>query len=1098
MKTQLTHTCLFLRTKIYLAIVIFSSQGLFAATYTVTNNANTGAGSLRQAITDANANAGIDNIYFNIATTTVTGRTIQPTTALPTITEGVIIDGTTQPTGAAFGVSNAKIIIDGSTSAGTALTVTASNFELYGVWINDYNTYGVYLNGDATDNAIIGTTNKGNVLSGNIGRALFANGSDNLIIQSNIIGLDTNGTAAESFSDRGIYLDNSCYDVLIGGATSDLRNYISGNVFSGVYVYGSADSVVIIGNYIGTSYNGSADLGNGDDGIAIQSGCSRIYVGGEAAGEENIISGNNDNGIRIEADRVVVRGNIIGLDATGAVDIGNTDDGIYIASGADYSEIGSSNAGGGNVISGNNSDGVECHGKRTIFYGNIVGLDISGTVDLGNTWRGILIQDAADSTIVGGAGTYQRNISSGNNNDGIRVEAEHCTIQNNYLGTDITGALDIGNSYRGIYSDAGDSNLIGGNRLLGEGNLISGNGNGEDGITLLTSADYNVIKGNIIGLNAAGTAGISNDVDAIYVGAVNHVTIGGSGAGEGNILSGNVNSGSDGIHLAGTFAATVIGNYIGTDVTGTVDLGNGYRGIFTSGTDSMYVEGNVISGNNWQGIWIESGTNAQVYDNYIGTNAAGTAALGNSRDGIYVEDDSYNITIGASGMGNVVSGNGRPGIYVAGDTVTIKGNYIGVNATATAAIGNTENGIETTTAAHLLVIGGSAVGEGNVISGNGQRGILFYQTDTVVVQGNYIGTNSSGADLGNTLTGITVQAFTTDSCVEYQIGGTGAGEGNTIAYNGGYGILMENGWSNVGFVQRVTVSRNSFFCNSSAGVDLIEGSNSNALTPAITTQTTTNIAGNGVSANAIVELFAYDDGCNQCEGKTYIASTTANGAGSWSFAGSFSGQYVLTSTTTNGATSEFSSCTIDLPIELLDFTAAKDRNNVRLDWSTASELNNSHFVIQRSKDGNSYDDVTVVKGVGNSQQIILYTSYDKNPYSGISYYRLLQEDYDGTQTYFDPVKMDMGYIKTIRLSDNMINDNQNTKIIVEGYEMGDPIQLTIYNYLGAALDFIQFTSGGPDKQQFNLSLSELSSGSYFIRAITEEGMLSLPFYVAGR
>src|SRR5436309_1602908 len=100
-----------MKVKLPIAFAVCFLFGLnaIANTYIVSSNADNGAGTFRQAITDANTNAGLDSIKFNLADSSVVGRTITLTTILPSITEVVIIDGTSQSYGAKFGISFAKI-----------------------------------------------------------------------------------------------------------------------------------------------------------------------------------------------------------------------------------------------------------------------------------------------------------------------------------------------------------------------------------------------------------------------------------------------------------------------------------------------------------------------------------------------------------------------------------------------------------------------------------------------------------------------------------------------------------------------------------------------------------------------------------------------------------------------------------------------------------------------------------------------------------------------------------------------------------------------------------------------------------------------------
>ena len=147
---------------------------------------------------------------------------------------------------------------------------------------------------------------------------------------------------------------------------------------------------LIQGNFLGTSANGTADLGNTSNGVEIQSPSNTI--GGTSAADRNIISGNDAQGIRIitsGATGNVVRGNYIGTDVTGTVDLGNTVDGLQINSSATGNTIGGSNAGAGNVISGNNNIGIKIVTSGNTIQGNHIGTNAAGTASLGNTFTGL-------------------------------------------------------------------------------------------------------------------------------------------------------------------------------------------------------------------------------------------------------------------------------------------------------------------------------------------------------------------------------------------------------------------------------------------------------------------------------------------------------------------------------------------------------------------------------------------------------------------------------------------------------------------------------------------------------------------------------------
>ncbi|HEU5236976.1 MAG TPA: hypothetical protein VFU37_07530, partial [Pyrinomonadaceae bacterium] len=272
---------------------------------------------------------------------------------------------------------------------------------------------------------------------------------------------------------------------------------------------------------------------------------------------------------------------------------------------------------------------------------------------------------------------------------------------------------------------------INGNNVLGNGFFLTAGSssiksliiNHFDGSGIILAGDGNTVVGNYIGTNAAGTAAVANTGDGILIGSSNNI-IGGSGSNR-NVISGN---GSEGIGISGPAANgnSVRGNYIGTNAAGTAAIANGSFGIrvFTNNNEiGGAFSGNVISGNG-RGVSLESsGTGNIVSGNFIGTNATGTGAIGN-QEGISI--GGANNTIGGlvAGTRNIISGNVGNGITLTGNQATgnfIQGNYIGTNPSGTAAVANGSYGIRIMTCTNNL-IGGTTAAARNVISGNG-RGV---------------------------------------------------------------------------------------------------------------------------------------------------------------------------------------------------------------------------------------------------------------------------------------------------------------------------------------------------------------------------------------
>jgi len=225
-----------------------------------------------------------------------------------------------------------------------------------------------------------------------------------------------------------------------------------------------------------------------------------------------------------------------------------------------------------------------------------------------------------------------------------------------------------------------------------------------------------------------------------------------------------VNWGQSGIFVDGGTQFRLLGSFVGVDPSGTTAAAN-QNGIVMEGGHSHRVggsgagEGNVISGNQRSGVGLTRTGYAQVYGNRIGTNANGTAALANY-DGARLEDtDRARIGGAAAGEGNVISGNGRHGVRIVGEESAynkVFGNHIGVSADGATALGNRGSGVSLMHG-HHNEIGGTDPGRGNTISGNTSHGIHIVSGVLNTVAGNDVG--PSGPYLhGNGVHGVFLNA----------------------------------------------------------------------------------------------------------------------------------------------------------------------------------------------------------------------------------------------------------------------------------------------------------------------------------------------------
>ncbi|WP_165440767.1 DUF4347 domain-containing protein, partial [Rubripirellula amarantea] len=388
---------------------------------------------------------------------------------------------------------------------------------------------------------------------------------------------------------------------------------------------------------------------------------------------------------------------------------------------------------------------------------------------------------------------------------------------------------------------------------------------------------------------------------------------------------------------------TIVGNYIGTDVTGHNAVGNNEDGIWLKdGATNNTIGGvddasrNVISGNVRSGILIEgSGSTGNfVLGNYIGVDVEGDDILSNSLTGVRINGGANSNTIGAVGAGNVISGN-QVGIviYDSGtDDNVVVANWIGTDKTETStSIGNFSQGIQIGNGADNNTIGGSAAGEGNVIADSGSVGIEILGSGTSgnVIVGNYIGTDSTNtASLGNAGEGILIRNGASNNT----IGGRLAGEGNTITNSGGSGILVQTNTSvgntlvgnliggNGGLeiaLQDSSVSTNDANDSDSGPNDLL---NYPVLAYAAVMGSDLNVQGTlhtNPSSTFTIDFYASSvaDGSGHGDTQIYLGSTTvttdSSGNGSFDITltgvGVTVGQFLsATSTNAAGSTSELS------------------------------------------------------------------------------------------------------------------------------------------------------------------------------------------------
>jgi uncharacterized repeat protein (TIGR01451 family) len=478
---------------------------LYSATFTVVNTNASGAGSLQQAILDANANGGADTITFNIPGGPLT---ISPAGPLPNLIDSVTIDGSTQP-----GFSNHPIVEISGASAGlnaNGFRIATSNCVVRALAIERFNGDGIQItNGMSSrvEGCYIGVAPDGFTRRGNGGAGVRMAG----------VAFGVRTTSANT----------------IGGEAAAAHNLISAN-FYGVWMSETTDNV-ILGNIIGTDATGSLDIGNTNMGIFCYYGANQNVIGGTNSASRNLISGNGEDpylyagdGIRIDSSSSnSVYGNYIGVDATGTYAIPNSEHGVNIQFGY-FNLIGGRASGQSNLISGNVVHGVNLGGfgkgraslnylgtppplpQGNIIQGNLIGSDVTGQLAIPNQRDGVFIA-GMQGNLVGGYLAGERNVISGNLNHGVEIisyNTQSNQVAGNFIGTTLSGGLPLGNGEDGVNINASE-NMVGGTNV-GAGNIIAFNAN--SGVVISYNLN-NAILGNSIYANT----NLGIDLQADYV-----------------------------------------------------------------------------------------------------------------------------------------------------------------------------------------------------------------------------------------------------------------------------------------------------------------------------------------------------------------------------------------------------------------------------------------------------------------------------------------------------------------------------------------------------------------------------------------------------
>ncbi len=422
-------------------LFVLAAAPASAAEIPVFNANSSGAGSLRAAINTAEDLAGHDTIVFDIPVGNL--QPIVLNTPLPEIHDSVTIDGYSQ---------DGAVLATETTAADPAIVIDASNV-----------TQGLDIEGDEIEV-------RGLTVRNSNGDGIVVAGADN-VIAGNHIGTNSAGTIVQANAGYGVEIIGG-QNNLIGGPEPKDRNVISGNTLGNVRAE-EGDGQRVEGNYLGTDSTGTAGLGGGD-GVLLDTDDNVVV--------DNVVSFNL-TGVNVKGDDNTVQDNRIGTDGGGTADLGNLG-GVNVT--GDGNEI------VGNVVSGNLFDGITVRDPATgnEVRDNLVGTDALGTTPISN-FGGISLLDSPDNTVEG-------NVISGNQADGVRISGEASdsnVVEDNSIGTDAGGTRDLGNGQSGVEIVEGDQNRIGKKLRRSASNVIANNGS--DGVTV-TSGIGNAIVGNSI------------------------------------------------------------------------------------------------------------------------------------------------------------------------------------------------------------------------------------------------------------------------------------------------------------------------------------------------------------------------------------------------------------------------------------------------------------------------------------------------------------------------------------------------------------------------------------------------------------------------
>ena len=572
--------------------------------FIVSNLNDSGSGSLRWAIDQANTNHGFDNIRFQPS---LAGGTLVLRSSLSEIKDKVAIQGLVSNQNAP------QVAIDFNSQKGLKFSGSSAN----------------------------GSSIKGLALLKASGDGLTLDAS-NISVQNNYIGIKLDGITGNGNTGNGILITNKSTGNLIGtldpltGAdlAKQVSNVISSNFANGILVQGSSSNR-IANNRIGTSADGKRDLGNKSNGICLSQKALNNIIGGSynsgnsptknqfaRPGQGNLISGNGGAGVRIDnySTGNTLLGNFIGTDSKGTAAVGNDGDGVSI-----YNSDGNILRGTTrneapfiyfNVVSGNKGNGLRVqNSNNTVVHANFFGLGADNATIVANNGDGALIAGTSTNTQYGGV-IPLGNVNAGNDGNGIAVtdQAKKFISFNTFAGLTAFGGIAPNKKSGIMITSSGGQNEVRTNVMAG--NLMHG-------LHVTGNAKDVWIEPNIIGLDSYGTAATYKSKD-----------------GKKTISWAN---GVDGIRVEGSAS-----------------------NIRITGDRKSVIPQNTISNNKGYGIRLLDRANQITIDNaYIGLSSTGKTIFGNNLGGIYADDKVSGLQIGTQdnlNFYNRIVGNGGNGI----------------------------------------------------------------------------------------------------------------------------------------------------------------------------------------------------------------------------------------------------------------------------------------------------------------------------------------------------------------------------------------------------------------------------------------------------